>query len=1202
MFDSFQSGRYKVLKKLGEGGKGIVFKAEDTRLGRTVAVKVIKGEGLDQESFARFEREARATAGLPHPHIVTIHDIGQEGQSHYLILEFVSGLSLRDLIGSRPGGRCDLATVLAVGRQVCQALDYAHSHGILHRDIKPENIMVTPEGVVKLMDFGLARALGGALLTQKGVMVGTPSCLPPEQALGKGSDARSDLYSLGCVLYEMVTGRPPFPGDDPVKVIFSHINDVPLMPRRIVPEIPEALEAVLLKLLSKDPDSRYQSASELLDALKSIGVAETAAPDVPPRAEVTGRVPTPELRWAQALVGREDELGMLKARLDAALAAEGSLVFVIGEAGIGKTRLAHELRSYARLRGAQFLTGRSYLREAAIPYRPWIDIINEYLRWAPPMLLFKVVGTFAPELAKLVPDLTEKLGTIPPPPQLSPEQQRPRLFQAVTAFFANISKEAPLLLFLDDLHWADEASLDLLQHVAQHTVPERVMLLGTYRDLELQDQRSLSRAVAEMNRQRLFHLVHLKRLGAHHVSQMVAQTFGEKVWPELTGLVYARSEGNPFFVEELLRSLVEEGVVALGQKGWEAGDLSQIHIPGGIKALVEQRLERLDAECRQFLAVASVIGREFGFSLVCEVTGLGEDSMVDLIDRCLLARLIVERRVPGEERYAFADTQVRDVLYEGISPVRRRRHHLRVGQALEKVYAGKTEERVEELAHHFLEGKDLPKAVQYSIKAGDKASQIFAWQEARTRYETAMGLLEDEDVAQRAGVLHKLATVTVWQLDVDASLSYAEAALERYEKLGDKRQAYDMHMHIQMLYIGGHWDGAREDRAVKHLEAAAASLEEDPASVEKGLVYQRTAHMYLHRGQPATALSWAQRAADLLARLGVPMGTSLGTAMTFTGRIDEGIAYNERNWGPVLKTANPIVTAVLGHELSLTLALVRDVPRAREWGERALPEVAKTGRFFEGFIRRPLALIYALSGETAKAEDACQAVEQIHTQTLIGCLWEDTAGVGLHRLRQGDWRRAREYLEWAISVLRVRNQVAGMGACSLALGSLNLELGNYREAEALLLGSLDICRKGGNVIFELWVLPVLCELCLKKGEPERAAEYVDDGFALLKPDQRWYGLPAPMYLAKGMLATARERWTEAEESFAKSTAINGRYELPWDEAKALYEWGVMYQARGLEADREKAAEKLDKGLAIFQRIGANKDAEKVLGKKGLLGA
>jgi len=745
VFESFQGGRYKVSKKLGEGGKGTVFKAEDTRLGRTVAVKVIKGEGLDQESFARFEQEAKATAGLSHPHIVAIYDIGQEGESHYLILEFVDGPNLSGLISSQPGRRCDAATTLRIGSQVCQALECAHSRGILHRDIKPENIMITSDGLPKLMDFGLARALGGPKLTQRGVIVGTPAYLPPEQALGKHSDARSDLYSLGCVLYEMATGRPPFPGDDPVKIIFSHINDLPMMPRRIAPEISEALEQVILKLLSKDPDKRYQSAGELLQALNSMSEAAEARPtlvEVSTEEKAAGAIPTPEPRWAQPLVDREQETRILRARLDAALRGEGSLVFITGEAGIGKTRLAYELRSYAKLRGAQCLMGRGYERESAAPYQPWSDIIKEYIRWAPPLLMFKAVGAFAPELAKLVPELGEKLGTVPPPTSAPSAQQHVRLFEAVTQFFVNISKEVSLVLLLDDLQWFDEASMKLLHHLARAITAERLLAVGAYRDLELDDQRSLSRTVAEINRERLFYALPLKRLAFGEVCQMIRQTFGEKVPSELPDLVYGKTAGNPFFVEEVLRSLVEEGTVYPVEKGWAVKNLSDVHVPRGIKEVLGKRLECLDEESCHVLSAAAVIGREFSFPVLREVTGLGEDRLIDIIDKCLQARLVVDRHVPGEEVYAFADSQLRDVLYEGISPVRRRRHHMKVGEAVEKVYARKIEDYLEALAYHFLEGNDLSKAVDYSQKAGDKATRLFAWDQARRHYETALKLME----------------------------------------------------------------------------------------------------------------------------------------------------------------------------------------------------------------------------------------------------------------------------------------------------------------------------------------------------------------------------------------------------------------------------------------------------------------------------
>jgi tetratricopeptide (TPR) repeat protein len=468
----------------------------------------------------------------------------------------------------------------------------------------------------------------------------------------------------------------------------------------------------------------------------------------------------------------------------------------------------------------------------------------------------------------------------------------------------------------------------------------------------------------------------------------------------------------------------------------------------------------------------------------------------------------------------------------------------------------------------------------------------------------------EEELINKAQLLENLASVSSAQMDYDAALGYAKSALELYEKLGDKQKIMRAHMGLWTIYQGL----GREDLALEHVEAARTMVEQDPDSTEKGMLYQRIAHAYLHLGQPATALSWAQKAVDLFAGLGVPMGTrlkaasSLGTAWTYTGRIEEGIAYNENVWAPVVKKGSALVIGILGQQLTLSLALLRDVPTARKWGEKTLPETTRFGiPTIELFLRRPLALIYTLSGEVAKAEESCQAIQAIQEKYSLAetdaiCPFEDVAGIGFHYLRQGEWDKARDYLEGAIAVHKDRNDLAAVDACSFVLGSLSLEEGDFPKAEELLLKSLGICRNGGNVLFELWVLPVLAELYLKTGQPDKAAEYVDRGSQLLKPDQNWYGLPAPMYLAKGMLATARKDWDTATDSFDKAIEINRQYQLPWDEARTLYERGLMYLARGGQADRDKAHEDLDEALVIFQKVGARKDVEKVLRKKEMLGA
>ncbi|MBI4590351.1 MAG: hypothetical protein HY725_16085, partial [Candidatus Rokubacteria bacterium] len=522
----------------------------------------------------------------------------------------------------------------------------------------------------------------------------------------------------------------------------------------------------------------------------------------------------------------------------------------------------------------------------------------------------------------------------------------------------------------------------------------------------------------------------------------------------------------------------------------------------------------------------------------------------------------------------------------------------------EELYADRLVEQYEVLAYHFSKAEEPTKAVEYLVKAGDKAIGAFALLEAATLYQQALALVGDGSPAQRAEILRRLASVASRSGDLDASLRYAEAALGLSEKIGDKRGALDAHMHLQMLYSGGFWDGAREDNALRHLEAAAALSEADPDTAEKGLVYQRTGHLYLHRGQPATTLVWAQRAIDLFGRIKVPMGTSLGTALTYAGRLDEGITYNEKNWPGVLASSNYLVMVVLGHELSLTLALTRDVRRATEFGERALAEVTKVTKghpAWESHLRRPLTLAHALSGEILKANEHCEAVEGYEATRLFACFFQDAGAVGFHYLRRGEWARARDYLASRLSAFQDRHNVSAVLGCSFFLGWLNLEEGNHAEAGELLSRSLEICRNGGNVLFELWVLPVLAELSLKMGQPDKAAEQVARGFELLKPDQNWYGLPAPMYLARGMLAAASKRWDEGEKSFAEAVAINRRSQLPWDEARTLFEWGLLHLARGEAADLEAARTKLDGALEIFRRVDAKKDVEKVLAVKNRCG-
>jgi class 3 adenylate cyclase/tetratricopeptide (TPR) repeat protein len=924
--------------------------------------------------------------------------------------------------------------------------------------------------------------------------------------------------------------------------------------------------------------------------------------------ELLGAAPTRTRLQAAAargltrFVGRQPELEALRQALAKAHAGHGQVVALVGEAGVGKSRLVWEVTHSHGTQGWLLLESGSVSYGQATAYLPVIDLLKAYCqiesRDDPRKLREKVTGKLLTLDRALEPTLPAFLSLLDVPvedPQwqaLDPPQRRQRTLDACKRLLLRESQVQPLLLVFEDLHWIDSETQALLDSLLESLPTARLLLLVNYRP-EYQHAWGSKTYYTQLR---------IDPLPPESADALLQALLGTDAGLEpLKHLLIERTEGNPFFLEESVRTLIETQVLA-GERGAYrlAAALPSIQVPATVQAVLAARIDRLPADEKRLLQAASVIGKDVPFALLHAIAGVPEDTLRRELSHLQGAEFLYETSLFPDLEYTFKHALTHEVAYNSLLAQRRKELHRIVGLAIEALYADRLVEHFEVLAHHFSKAAERDKTLEYLVKAGDKTSAAFANREAVSLYEQALALLGEDDGVQKADLLQKLATIYLNLLDPDASRRFAERALALYEKLGDRRGMVGTHLHLNNLYTW-QWDGAREDLGLKHLEAAAAITEEDPDSVGKGRVYQRIGHGHLHRCQPVNALAWAQRAEDIFGRLNIPMGTSVGTALTYTGRVNEGIGYNEKNWELVMKAANPLIMAVFGHDLSLTLALVKDVSRAREWGERVLPHVIKASPNFEAMLQRPLALIYTLAGDIAKAEDACRSVEQIESKTLLGCIYEDAAAVGFCYLRRGAWDKAGEYLATASRRHEDRSTITAISGCALALASLRLQTGEYAQAESLLRRSLDLCRSGGNVLFELWVLPVLGELYLTMGDLGKAAEQVTRGFELLSPDQKWYGLPAGIYLTSGMLAAASKRWDEAETSFAKAVAINRRYQLPWDEGKTLYEWGLMHVARGGAGDRDTAWTNLDAALDLFRRVEARRDIDKVLAAKAQLG-
>jgi tetratricopeptide (TPR) repeat protein len=582
--------------------------------------------------------------------------------------------------------------------------------------------------------------------------------MPPEQAMGGEVIPQSDLYSLGAMLYEMVCGRPPFVGDESVAIIGQHLNTPPVAPSWHRPDCPPGLEALILRLLEKDASKRPASAAEVREALASISTATVAA-------SVHEQVTSPhehEPLYRRVFVGREQEVRQLQRAFDAAMSGQGGLIMVVGEPGIGKTSIVEQLETYVRLRGGMTLVGHCYEEGSlSLPYLPFIEAMRSYVLERDADGLRSDLGSGASEVARIVSEVRDKVS-VTPSASGDPEEQRWRLMEAVKEFLRNASRVQPLLVELEDLHDSDRGTLDLLVHLARSLEGARLLIVGTYRDVEVDRAHPLSGALAELRRGREFQRIPLRGLTVDEVHRLYTAIRGHEVPRAQAEAVHRQTEGNPLFIIEVLRYLVEEGLVVRQDgrydpvEGQGPGD----RLPEGLRDVIGKRLSLLSERTNQVLSVAAVIGREFRLDVLQLVTDQSEDEVIEALEQAT-ERAVVEVRssVAANLSYRFTHAFFRQTLYEELSPPRRIRMHQQVARALEQVYGRRIDEHAVELAEHYSyssDPADLTRAVEYGELAASRAMSVYAYGEAASHLTRALevqAVLDPDNKAKRCTLL-----------------------------------------------------------------------------------------------------------------------------------------------------------------------------------------------------------------------------------------------------------------------------------------------------------------------------------------------------------------------------------------------------------------------------------------------------------------
>ncbi|MGQ0762607.1 MAG: ABC transporter substrate-binding protein [Acidobacteriota bacterium] len=799
------SNRYDIIGELGRGGMGVVYRAHDPLLNREVAVKLIPPTLLNSETEQRFQREAQLVAQMDHPAVVPIFDSGKHEGSMFFVMPVVQGTNLRWF---EREGALTLGEVIDIGIQVAEALEYSHSRGVIHRDIKPENIMVVREDGgrvrVRIMDFGLARGATESRITKTGTIAGTLSYMSPEQVAASSVDHRSDIYSLGTVLYECLTGEPPFSGELQ-SILYRIVHEIPQPPRSLGADIDEDLEALILTCIAKEPGRRPQRASEVADSFRRcqtrLHQSDLGKSVVLTKTLMLTRVaPSP-------FIGREKEQAELQKRLNAAISGECQFVVVSGEPGVGKTRLLDEIENLAKARKLLVLHGRSIEQDGAFPYQGFCEAIQEYFRQkdtsiSPDNLL--ALSDIAPDLVSLFPMLTEiseiraaatgdsKLAQASGSP--GPET-RTQVFELLARTLTRLAAGKPLILFLEDLH-AAEISIEALQYIVRRLGPTPTMIVSTYRTSEV-DSRShpLLRMLDSFRGDRRFSAIALGPFPpAEHRLFLETLIGGPKLADSLVEKLYEGTEGNPFFTKELVRSLLDSGGISKDQTGaWSLGaatDLSTGDLPATIQQAVERRIERLPEDLREILSIASVIGKAFDSRDLEALAGAKD--LEDAIDRLVDEGLLEEERESRGDRLAFSSGVVRDVLYGAISRRKRRSLHRRYAEEVEKRHGGRLERVYPQLVHHFSQGDVPDRTVEYGLLMARAALDAFSPEEAARAAKTVLEFLDEEwegDPALEGDARMLLAQAYRVAGDVDAALKEAESAGRILGREGHKSRA-----------------------------------------------------------------------------------------------------------------------------------------------------------------------------------------------------------------------------------------------------------------------------------------------------------------------------------------------------------------------------------------------------------------------------
>ena len=1110
---------------------GEVCLADDLMLDRRVALKFLTGSPGDSSlALDLLVSEARAAAALDHPFICKIYEVAELNGRSCIVMEYVAGETLERRLRRGP---LPLVEALRLTEEIAEAIEAAHKRRLVHRDLKPANVMVTEGSHIKVMDFGLATRLplqpSGEQVDRElrdthehgdtRLMQGTPAYMSPEQASGEPVDRRSDIFAFGILLYELLSGIQPFHRISIGATLTAILEDVPVDLHQQVPAVPPAVAAVVARMLEKDPGERYQSFGDVHLELRRLS-GELSSPSAPDTRSLIEPVQSSS---RGPLVGRETERADVLRTIRPVATGRGGFVVVGGEAGVGKSRLAEEALAEARRLGCLTLVGRCYEQAGTPPLVPYVEAFEEAARLLPAPAFREAVGRTAPELAKILPEVHRLFPDLPLALELPPELRQRFLFHNIQEFLSRCSQIMPLAIFLDDLQWADESTLQLTQHLAPHLEKMAVILIGAYRDADVtpEQPRGLSGALGGLLRrvsgrssetsprsnaltdaleplagQRLVRLIRLEPLPEGGVGSLLA-VLGHKDPPALlVRKFFDETGGNPFFVEELFRHLNEEGRLFDAHGKWRQNlNVDEIDVPAGVRAVIGRRLQRVDNRTRLVLTAASVIGPYFELDLLEAVAGLEGGAMVAALEQAERAQLVKGPSGRQERRWRFAHQLICHSLSSELPRLKLQELHVRVADAMERLdpasgaYAA-------DIAHHLYSAgpmADAGRTARALMGAGDAAYAVYATDDAVRHYGRVLEILQEARglEAGRPGVQERLADLFALKGDRAGAMDHYRGLVDVYERMRNPVDRARIVRKIGTL----HWQGGARAEAIACYERALKALDGEEAHVELAHVCQELGLAAFRNGDNQQAISWSERAlaaaeAALAASSVVMPDTrrmanvalahatnTIGAALARSGRLDEARARIEQSV-TIAREHGLLDVACRGYA---NLGVVYGSVAPKQAITASLTGLELATRIgavsLQAYMYANLAAAYCALTDRCESEGLQAAQTAANIDRELGQL--DHLAVPLIVMAQihqcqGELQQAQDAYREALTLAEKAGEPQLLFPCYDGLATIHLDRGDRKLAEQYMQKAQELCERAGVDPDALLVLPFLC--------------------------------------------------------------------------------------------------------------------------------